>query len=253
MKGKSISRNASDDIGLMDTFLSRPNPKRWLFSKISYYAWDVAESIRKLSLFFEPRKIHINERILELPFVLQRLPYGAKVLDVGSSSSALALQLACLGYEVTGIDVRPYSFQHKNLRFYQEDIANCSILRNSHDFAILISTLEHMGLGSYGDSTLLSDKEFLDLVAALVKPRGQILVTFPFGARFEGSWYRVYDNDSLHTLLTGYEIIEKLFAKRTGDFSFEMCNAKDLQNTASETLPVNGVALLNIRKPAATT
>lgn len=249
MKIKRVSRNASEDLGLMDTFLSRPSPKRWLFSKISAYINNIADSLHSTALYFEPRQIHVNERLLEVPFVLQRIPQGAKVLDIGSSSSALALQLACLGYQVTGIDVRPYNFQHKNLKFHQEDIANCSIPHNSHDYAVLISTLEHMGLGSYGDSTEMTDKQFLDAVAVLIKPGGHILITFPFGQRFEGSWYRVYDTESLNHLLAGYQIKEKKFAKRTGLFAFEMCREEELNDIRSKALPVNGVALLDIQKP----
>jgi 2-polyprenyl-3-methyl-5-hydroxy-6-metoxy-1,4-benzoquinol methylase len=248
MKPRGVSRNASELLGLMDTFLSRPKPKRWSFSKASAILSGLADRVDALATYLEPREVHVNERIVEMPFVLQRLPVGTKVLDVGSSSSPLALQLACLGYSVTAIDVRPYPFVHKNLRFHQEDIASCSIAPESHDCAILISTLEHMGLGAYGDSKGMSSREFLDTVAQYVKPKGRLLVTFPFGSRFEGSWYRVYDSESLATLLAGYEIIEKLFARRTSLLSFEMCDEFDLRDVKSESLPVNGVAMIEVRK-----
>jgi hypothetical protein len=35
MKPRGVSRNASELLGLMDTFLSRPKPKRWSFSMAS--------------------------------------------------------------------------------------------------------------------------------------------------------------------------------------------------------------------------
>ncbi len=251
MKQIKSSWNASEDLGLMDTFLSRPNPKRWLFSKISHQVLSAGESLKALALYLEPREVHANERILEVPFVLQRLPKGAKVLDVGSTSSTMALQLACLGYQVTGIDVREYPFTHPNLEFHKEDISNSSIAKESHDCAILISTLEHMGLGAYGDSTSMNDRQFLDAVAAYVKRNGRILITFPFGSRFEGSWYRVYDSQSLDALLQGYSIVDKLFARRTSLLSFAMCAEANLRDVKSESLPVNGVALVEIEKRGA--
>ena len=82
---------------------------------------------RRLVRFSQSAEIHVNERIIEVPFVLQRLPKSGRILDVGCSNSALSLQLACMGYQVTAIDVRHYPFSHPNLKFYQEDIAHCSI------------------------------------------------------------------------------------------------------------------------------
>ncbi len=249
MKRNNVSRNASDRFGLMDMFLCRPKPKRWLFSKAASVLETYAMGLEKLARYFEPREVHVNERILEIPFVLQRIPVGSKVLDVGSSSSSLALQLACLGYSVTAIDVRPYPFAHPNLTFLQQDIASCNLPEQSHDYAILISTLEHMGLGAYGDSRGMSDREFLDTVAKYVRPGGHILITFPFGARFQGTWYRVYDAGTLTSLLHGYEVVEKKFARRTSLLSFDLCSESDLEGVGSESLPVNGVAMLDVLKP----
>ena len=245
---KTTSWNASSDLDLMDSFLSRPKPRRWIFSKFSRSFLGAADLLQEVALDLEPREVHANERIIEVPFVLQRIPQGAKVLDVGSSSSALALQLACLDYQVSAIDVRQYPFTHKNLTFYQEDISRSSIPKESHDCALLISTLEHMGLGAYGDSKGMSDREFLNTVASYVKPSGQIFITFPFGTRYEGSWYRVYDSESLGILLQGYGIVGKLFAKRTSLLSFEMCGESELCTMKSESLPVNGVAMIDLRK-----
>lgn len=248
MKRASASWNASDELGLMDTFLSRAKPRRWLYSKIAVHVRSLSCRLDALALSLEPREVHVNERLLELPFVLQRLPKGARVLDVGCASSALALQLACLGYKVTGVDVRPYGFRHKNLTFAQEDISASSVEKESHDCAVLISTLEHTGLGSYGDTKGMSDREFLDAVAGFVKRSGRMLITLPFGTRFEGSWYRVYDSESLRALLAGYKVVEKLFARRTSLLSFEMCEESALGDVKSESLPVNGMAMIEVRK-----
>src|SRR5690348_13905524 len=54
------------------------------------------------------RRTFMNERIAEYPYVfsqLARYPGTNSVLDVGSAFSLLPIQLATLGYKVTGLDI----------------------------------------------------------------------------------------------------------------------------------------------------
>ncbi len=248
MKKTNSSWNASADVGIMDVFLSRPASKRWIFSRAARMLWRMVNQLERLGLYLEPREVHANERLLEIPFVLQRLPKSGRILDVGCAGNTLALQLACLGYQVTAVDVREYRFTHPNLTFLKEDISRASIRPNSHDGAILISTLEHMGLGHYGDATGMTDREFLDCVARFVKQGGAIWMTVPFGRAFEGDWYRVYDSKSLAGLIRGFTPVEKEFARRLSPFEWQLCREEDLKEVPSESLPINGVALLQIRK-----
>mgnify|MGYP001608894620 FL=1 len=54
----------------------------------------------------------INERILEIPFVLSKV--SGSVLDVGSNESPISLMLASMGHKVTSLDLRISSFNHLN-------------------------------------------------------------------------------------------------------------------------------------------
>src|SRR5262249_872862 len=146
--------------------------------------------------------------------VFQRLPPRGRILDVGCSSSPLALQLACLGYQVTGVDVRGYPFTHPNLVFFQGDISRVTLEAASHDCAVLVGATEHVGYGHYGDGVGLPDREFLAAVAGAVKPGGTLLLTLPFGLSSRGLWYRVYDSVDLAALCEGYPVVTKRFARR---------------------------------------
>ena len=248
MDHSKISWNASDEIEVIDTFLSLPKPKNKPFSKLAKILWRFVDGLASFCRCLEPREIDLNERILEVPFVLQRLPKSGRILDVGCSNSALALQLACMNYEVTGIDVRSYPFKHPNLEFIQKDISCNSMEEECYDCAILMSTIEHTGFGHYGDSISLNDREFLDIVARHVKTNSSILITVPFGQKFECNWYRVYDSDALEKLIAGYPVITKVFARRTSLLEWQICSESDLANVASQHFPINGIALLEIKK-----
>ena len=240
--------NASAALGIMDLFLSLPRPCGHFQSRLARALRKIAEGAERLSLRLEPRDIYINERSVEVPFVLQHLPAAGSILEVGSTNSSLALQLASLGYQISCVDVRPYEFDHPNLYCYQGDIAQLSALPHAaFDAAILISTIEHVGLGHYGDTVELTDRAFFDIVARYLRPGGTMLITVPFGQAFTCGWYRVYDSDALARLTQGYEIVDRRYARRLSLLQWQTCHEKELAAVASENLPMNGVAMLAVR------
>lgn len=250
MDYSKLSWNASDELDIVDDFLSLPKTKNKYSRTIVSILGKVINFIEKVCLYIEPREIHFNERKIELAFVLQRLPSAGYILDVGCSNSSLALQLACMDYKVTGIDVRDYKFSHRNLEFIQEDISRFQGREKYYDSAILVSIIEHIGFGHYGEPDSLSDREILKIVSHFVKPSGSIIITIPFGVSFESNWYRVYDPCSLNMLIDGFLVLSKKFAKRTSLLEWILCKEEDLINVSSENLPMNGIALLEIRKNA---
>src|SRR2546428_9643071 len=52
----------------------------------------------------------VVERVVEIPFVVRHVPPVAntRILDFGCTESPLPIHLASLGYQVTGVDLRPY-------------------------------------------------------------------------------------------------------------------------------------------------
>jgi SAM-dependent methyltransferase len=173
-----------------------------------------------LSLAYGPggvELVEVNERVAEVPYVyraLARLEPGARVLDVGASESTVALSLACLGYDVTAIDIRPYPLAHPRLRTVVGAIEEWNG-DGSFDAVLCLSTIEHVGLAAYGAER----KEGADLAAMrrlheLTVPGGLLVLTTRFGRSGEDDFQRTYDRTALESLLEGWGVEELIVVRR---------------------------------------
>ena len=182
-----------------------------------------------LSVGFEDGSLRlndVNERIVEIPYVLgavtDRGP-GARVLDVGCCESTVALHLASLGYRVTALDPRPYPFAHPNLTVRTSGVEAFSSVE-PFDAVVLLSTIEHLGVGSYG----LTTDDRLDLQAmrhirTLLADGGTLVLTTPFGKAAVNELERTYDVAGIHELLDGYRFVgEPQVAVRVDRTTWEM-------------------------------
>jgi SAM-dependent methyltransferase len=161
--------------------------------------------------------IDVNERIVELPFVFNavlRTPAPAAVLDVGSSESPVALSLATLGYQVTAVDPRGYAFPHPNITVRSvgaQDLGDAG----PFDVAVLLSTIEHVGIGHYGPGQEPDDDiAVLAKVHEVVRPGGRLVLTTPFGKAAQDDVQRIYDPERLSRLLDGWEIESVVVVER---------------------------------------
>ena len=191
-------------------------------------------------------RIVTNERIVEYPRILQWLKEGGKVLDIGCVSSRLPIQLASLGYEVHGLDTRPYGFTHPNFRFHQSDLFKWKP-EGKYDVILLVSVIEHFGLGGYGDLVLPdADKQAIDTVAGWLKDDGQLLVSLPFGTPGVTPKHRIYDRQRLnHVFGRFHRHREAYFYRKDG--AWVPGNPEDVEKIPSPDLPVNGVVILDLR------
>lgn len=169
----------------------------------------------------EVRLAAVNERIVEVPFTLRAitsLPAGAKVLDFGSSENSLALSLASLGYHVTALDVREYPFEHPQLTAVASPIGEWDAEPGSFEAALCVSTVEHVGLGWYGDPKMGDgDRQALDVIAAALRPGGLLVLTVPYGTAGEDALERRYDRLTLDALLDGWDVVERQIVERADD------------------------------------
>jgi hypothetical protein len=156
---------------------------------------------------------YITERILEIPYVLaaaMKLPLGSSILDCGCCENWVGIALAQFGYNVTGVDVRPYPIQAPNFTFYQESLDTWRGPAGKLDSIVCLSSLEHFGLGAYGDpkSGESTDREVLTKMAGWLKPSGLLILTAPYGTWSVDGFQRVYDSSALRELLSDWVIQE---------------------------------------------
>lgn len=109
---------------------------------------------------------------------------GLNILDVGGCDSLLPLVFAKMGHSVTVYDFRPYPERHPNLTVVQGDFLTNSLPASSFDVVIMISTLEHIGLGGYG-APEYPDADFvvMEELDRILVSGGRAIITFPFNER----------------------------------------------------------------------
>ncbi len=200
---------------------------------------------------------YVNERIVELPFIYAHLDpdgQGKRVLEFGCTRSHLALSLAALGYEVVGIDLRSYPFHHPNLRFLQMDILDFTD-EVGFDYITAVSTIEHIGLGSYGEPPREAAlAEVLAHLHTLLKSDGLFLLSTPVGRSHQDSFLRSFSWKELAALLrkSGFETAAQKFYYRDRLKFWHPCTLNDLETISNEQeqrglTGVNGVACLALR------
>jgi hypothetical protein len=140
-------------------------------------------------------KLTVNPRFYENTFVLNNLhsllPKGSKVLDIGSAESDFPLYLYASGFEVTPFDQREYPL----LPSVQGDAMKLEEYFQPASFEAIsvVSTIEHIGIGAYGDAK--GSVTFISLInqwKGFLKSGGYLLLTLPvtsFETRREpGQW-----------------------------------------------------------------
>lgn len=184
--------------------------------------YDKNRYVRKLAQelgFSRPLNLDLESpRIVEYPWILKNFPSGATVLDIGSSGSQLPVMLVCLGFDVWTIDVRKYEYAElsENLHSIVGDVRNSSLTSGFFDIITAVSTIEHIGLGRYGDVVdREGDVNAIREIKRILAKEGNLLITVPFGKRFSGSLHRVYDMDALSSLFVGFTINQLDFFVKT--------------------------------------
>lgn len=154
-----------------------------------------------------------SQRSVEYSWVLQNLDlHRGRVLDVGCCESALPLWLAHQGLDVHGIDVRDYSFESPEIIFNKEDICNNQYPDEFFDRIITLSTIEHVGMGAYGDPHRRNGDLFaMKEMKRILKKNGMILLTTQYSQNYFETWERYYDNSSLERLVSIFDIEKKEF------------------------------------------
>jgi len=155
----------------------------------------------------------VTERIFEKAYgFVQVGKYSARIeniLDVGCCFSSLGIELASLGYKVTGLDINDYFLVHSNFRFVKGDVCFAPFSDGVFDLVTAISAVEHIGLGHYGDSQDgEGDAKAIREIRRILKPGGLFILTVPFGRKMTTPFFRVYDEAGISRLVQGFQILD---------------------------------------------
>ncbi len=145
----------------------------------------------------------------------------AHIYDIGSHR-AWVIGLGA-HYPVTSLDVREPPIKLSNETFAVGRAEALPWNDGSINFLVSLHSIEHFGLGAYGDDfEPFGDHKAAEQIARVVKPGGMLLLTTtvtggPSYTVFDA--HRVYSVGELHEMFKDFEILdERFFSKTQGCF-----------------------------------
>ncbi len=196
-----------------------------------------------------PVVVAVTERILEHIFVHTRMPRPpARVLDMGCAESLAAIELASMGYQVVGVDLRRLPLEHPNFTQVQANLGDLPFPDGAFDVVVCLSTVEHVGLGWYTKADTTTDRKAIREAARTLKSGGTFVLTVPFGRATITPLHRVYDRSQLDDLLTPLSVREVSFGVRDGE-TWVMTDDEAAAARADSAERVSAVALVVAEKP----
>ncbi|XP_013390640.1 uncharacterized protein LOC106159024 [Lingula anatina] len=144
---------------------------------------------------------------------------GKSGMVIGSISPWVEVILLNLGViHVTTVDYNPVLFDHPQLSFeFMSDLAD-KITKNQKllmDFAASFSSLEHSGLGRYGDPiNPYGDLEAAAQIWCMLKPGALFYLGIPVNFGTPEGWlvfnaHRIYGEARIEQITANYEILER--------------------------------------------
>jgi len=210
-------------------------------------------------LVYRLPRVSFEARLVEYDFAHANLLGDGqqRILDIGCGGSKLPIELARQGYYVCGIDVEDYDTRGL-FTFVKGDIRQMPFDDDYFDTVTAISTIEHIGLGRYGDPIApYGDLEAMGEIRRVIKPGGHIIITIPFGEDticYTGDGvplHRAYSCSSLMGLLSGYDVLELAYIakKKLIWFPVSVSQVEKMANEASpDKAGMTTIALINARK-----
>jgi len=214
-------------VWLSDMFRAKAFDFRLLLSKLlrNIAVGRFAFRVRVFLFKIENLLRHFNQRFIEYPWVLQQLGPGRGriLLDVGCSGTLLDHELLARGFRVVGLDIQDYTLRNSREAFVQANVLHTGLPSETFDVILLVSTIEHIGLDTYGQDLLDDDADFVAMqeLQRLLKPDGVLILTTPYEGKGpfrihrwgnrEEFLERRYDYERLEKLLEGFAIVDSAF------------------------------------------
>ncbi|HEU4719532.1 MAG TPA: methyltransferase domain-containing protein, partial [Bacteroidia bacterium] len=159
----------------------------------------------------------LDDRAVEYPWIFSRIRSGKSYfLDAGSTFNFPAIVNLPVVREkdltILTFFPEPYAFNKQRVSYVYADLREMPLRDNWFDEIVCQSTLEHVGMDNsmYGykdappDIGKGKDFSYLKVIHELVrvlKPGGQLLMTFPFGKFEFHGFFQQFDNEMLDSML----------------------------------------------------
>jgi len=179
-------------------------------------------AIRKSKPFKTLSKIygrHQNERCIEIEFVRHYYSGENTILDIGCDHAEpnwFNMISSIYIPKIIGLDISQKNIPSNYHRVVKGDIRQTIFKNNFFDAIFCISTLEHVGMDNkiYNQPTEANANSQLQAMKEMyriLKPRGKLFLTVPFGKYFNYNWFIQYDLQSLaHIVIQSNFITKKL-------------------------------------------
>src|ERR1044072_8137440 len=160
----------------------------------------------------------LDARIIEIPWVLSRArKTGSRFLDAGSALNYdfVLTSPALKQKQTTIVTLAPegQAFWRMGVSYVFGDLRDLDFRDERFDAIACISTIEHIGMDNtmYAEDLAIaqrSDKsEFILAVKELkrvLKPRGSLFISFPFGRYENHGWFQKFDSSLVDTLVNAF-------------------------------------------------
>lgn len=208
--------------------LNNKSKRNWKIVPSPYYL-DQGSNAANLGEYFW-QDIFVARKIIELSPI--------EHLDVGSRIDGF-VSIISSHMKISVIDIRPLYNEIPNVIFHQVDLNKLpSDFINKFDSVSCLHSLEHFGLGRYGDQLDVDGWESgLKALANCLKPSGRLHLTVPVGIeRVEFNANRVFSPLTVLTELKylGFEIIEFYLISAAENKKIKL-NEKNIKAIESET------------------
>lgn len=204
----------------ISNYIKKKRSERWSLIKFkqSFEKFNQLDSTKKLFNDWENRYPCLNDNTGTTPFDAHYIYHPAwaariikeinpaKHIDISSTLHFCTILSAFI--ETEFYDYRPAALTLSNLKSSSADLTNLFFESNSVESISCMHTIEHIGLGRYGD--LLDPEGDFKAIAELqrvTKKKGHLLLVVPLGKpRIQFNAHRVYSFELIHNLFQDFEL-----------------------------------------------